>query len=106
MADVVPGVLAYCDAVTLSRAACVSRAWRGWAHCDDLWTRLCVATFGVAPSELKPAPDPTRLLYVMSHLKLRCLLGRGGAGAGCGRGDAPAISGALFRRFGGLRVQE
>lgn len=45
--------------------------------------------FGVAPFELHPPPDPTRMLYVMSHLTLRETLslgknGRRGAG-GWGR---------------------
>ena len=41
------------------------------SNADELWTQLCKETFGVLPSELKPPPDPTRILYVMSHLKLR-----------------------------------
>ncbi|KAL3815878.1 hypothetical protein ACHAXA_010268 [Cyclostephanos tholiformis] len=69
--DVVPRILSFCDAITLSRASGVCRSWRIMANADELWTELCKEVFGVAPFELTPPPDPTRILYVMSHLKLR-----------------------------------
>ncbi|KAL7533220.1 hypothetical protein ACHAWF_004395 [Thalassiosira exigua] len=74
LADVVPRVLSYCDARTLSRASVASRSWCAMANADELWERLCVETFGVASSELRPPPDPTRTLYVMSHRRLRSAL--------------------------------
>jgi hypothetical protein len=109
--DVVPDILSFCDARTLSRASCVCRSWSIMANSNDLWTELCKEIFGVSPSELNPAPDPTRMLYVMSHLKLRYLLchgGPGGSGAfhGSGNNHIPVISASLFRSFGRLRMDE
>ena len=69
--DVVPNILSYCDARTLSRASCVCRSWNKLANADELWAELCKEVFGVLPYELRPPPDPTRILYVMSHMKLR-----------------------------------
>ena len=78
--DVIPQILSYCDAITLSRASCVCRSWHILANADDLWTGLCKEVFGILPYELRPPPDPTRVLYILSYLKLRETLsfGRGG----------------------------
>ena len=44
------------------------------ANCNELWTELCKDVFGVTPLSLTPPPDPTRKLYIMSHLTLREML--------------------------------
>ena len=54
IADVVPHILKYCDAKTLSRASIVCRAWNLMANSNELWADLCKEVFGVAPFELKP----------------------------------------------------
>ncbi|KAL9178507.1 hypothetical protein ACHAXT_001845 [Thalassiosira profunda] len=94
--DVVPRILSFCDARTLSRASCVSRAWSRMANANELWSELCKETFGVAPSELQPPPDPTRMLYVLSHLRLKEVArGWGGRGAS----EIQIISASAYRRF-------
>ena len=35
------------------------------ANNDDLWNRLCQTKFGVVADELRPKPDPVRVLYVL-----------------------------------------
>lgn len=101
ISDVVPQILSFCDARTLSRASCVCRSWSIMANANELWTQLCKQTFGVAPSELNPPPDPTRILYVMSHLKLReaFRIGGGSLPGGLFRGNGiPIISASTYRR--------
>ena len=104
MSDVVPHILSFCDAKTLSRASCVCRSWSIMANSDELWTELCKQVFGVAPFELTPPPDPTRILYVMSHLKLRETLSFGSTGRGWGltsrENNIPVISASAFWSFG------
>jgi hypothetical protein len=78
--DVIPQILSYCDAITLSRASCVCRSWYKLANDDTLWTTLCKEVFGVLPIELRPPPDPTRILYILSYLKLRETLSFGSGG--------------------------
>mmetsp|Transcript_10651 Transcript_10651/g.16798 ORF Transcript_10651/g.16798 Transcript_10651/m.16798 type:complete len:217 (-) Transcript_10651:803-1453(-) len=112
ISDVIPQILSFCDARTLSRASSVCPSWNAMANANELWTELCVATFGVLPSELTPSPDPTRILYVLSHLRLRETLLVGNSGGGswrngggvvgvAGRNDdvVPIISGTAFRRW-------
>lgn len=104
ISDVVPHILSFCDARTLSRASCVCRSWSIMANADELWTELCKEIFGVSPSELQPPPDPTRILYIMSHMKLRETLSLGSANVtprwGGGRNNfIQVISAAEFRRF-------
>ncbi|KAL3761761.1 hypothetical protein ACHAWU_001277 [Discostella pseudostelligera] len=87
--DIIPIILAYCDATTLSRACCVCHSWSIMANANELWTELCKEVFGVTPHELIPSPDPTRVLYVLSHRKLREVLSlsrRGVVGCGAGLG--------------------
>eukprot|EP00578_Thalassiosira_sp_NH16_P023941 CAMPEP_0181093052 /NCGR_PEP_ID=MMETSP1071-20121207/9242_1 /TAXON_ID=35127 /ORGANISM="Thalassiosira sp., Strain NH16" /LENGTH=74 /DNA_ID=CAMNT_0023175265 /DNA_START=369 /DNA_END=593 /DNA_ORIENTATION=+ len=72
------------------------------ANADELWTELCIETFGVAPSQLRPPPDPTKMLYLMSHWKLRetlCVGGAGGVGWGWNN-NIPVISASALRGFG------
>mmetsp|Transcript_27844 Transcript_27844/g.47332 ORF Transcript_27844/g.47332 Transcript_27844/m.47332 type:complete len:179 (-) Transcript_27844:2523-3059(-) len=109
VSDVVPQILAFCDARTLSRASCVCKSWSIMANANELWTELCKQNFGVAPSELKPSPDPTRILYVMSHLKLREALSCGGSGIGHGWGgrmsnSIPVISALAFHGSNRSRI--
>ena len=77
ISDVVPHILQFCDAKTLSRCACVSRSWRTLANNNELWSLLCKEVFGVLPTQLVLPPDPTRMLYMMSHLSLRETLSLG-----------------------------
>lgn len=106
ISDVVPHILSYCDARTLSRASCVSRSWSMYASANDLWTELCKMVFGVAPFELRPPPDPTRVLYVMSHRKLRETLMLSSERSivplrrGLGGGGVPLVSAAAVGGLG------
>mmetsp|Transcript_20921 Transcript_20921/g.45297 ORF Transcript_20921/g.45297 Transcript_20921/m.45297 type:complete len:161 (-) Transcript_20921:135-617(-) len=81
--DIIPLILSYCDAPTLSRASIVSHSFYHMATCNNLWNELCRDEFGVDSYELRPRPDPTRLLYVMSWRRLRemmmCVSGSGGS---------------------------
>jgi len=99
--DVIPQILSYCDAITLSRASCVCRSWHILANADDLWTGLCKEVFGILPYELRPPPDPTRVLYILSYLKLRETLsfGRGSGGGGVSSRRSSSINGipTIFR---------
>ena len=54
IADVVPLILKFCDAKTLSRSSCVCKSWNDMATQNDLWSHLCKQVFGVVPFELKP----------------------------------------------------
>mmetsp|Transcript_8779 Transcript_8779/g.26273 ORF Transcript_8779/g.26273 Transcript_8779/m.26273 type:complete len:175 (-) Transcript_8779:200-724(-) len=69
--DIVPTILSYCDATTLSRASCVCVEWRRISQCNDLWENLCRERFGVSANEIRPKPDPTKLLYILAHRRLR-----------------------------------
>jgi hypothetical protein len=71
MNDVIPNILSYCDGKTLARAACVCRDWNSYAEDNKLWEQLCRAKFGVSASQIKPSPDPVKLLYILSHRQLR-----------------------------------
>ena len=68
---IVPNILSYCDAVTLSRASCTCRDWRSLAACNKIWENLCRKKFGVSAECLRPRPDPTKLLYVLTHRSLK-----------------------------------
>jgi len=87
ISDVVPRILQFCDAKTLSRCACVSRSWRTLANNNELWSILCKEVFGVLPSQLQPPPDPTRMLYMISHMSLRETLSLGSNNARGGLGS-------------------
>lgn len=87
--DIVPIILSYCDAESLSRTACVSREWHRLSLCNDLWENLCRETFGVSAFEIKPHPDPIKQLYILSHKHLKFLM--------TVRSSHPAVA------FGGLR---
>jgi len=69
--DIVPTILSYCDALTLARASGVCRQWRTLASSNAYWERLCRAKFGVCPDQIRPRPDPAKLLYVLTHRSLR-----------------------------------
>ena len=93
--EIIPNILSYCDATTLSRASCVCRSWSIMANANELWTELCKEVFGVTPQELTPSPDPTRILYVLSHRKLREVLSicrRGGGMFPNGRASSVIVS--------------
>jgi len=69
--DIASLIMSFCDAKTVSRAACVCREWHQLSHCKQLWEQLCRAVFGVSAAELKPKPDPTKNLYILSHQRFR-----------------------------------
>jgi hypothetical protein len=73
MLDIIPQILSYCDAQTLSRASSTCKSWYELASDNDLWNELCKHNFGVIASELNPEPDPTRILYVMSYRKMKAV---------------------------------
>ena len=56
---IVPTILSFCDAVTLSRASCTCRDWRTLAACNKIWENLCRKKFGVSADCIRPKPDPT-----------------------------------------------
>mmetsp|Transcript_28412 Transcript_28412/g.82179 ORF Transcript_28412/g.82179 Transcript_28412/m.82179 type:complete len:198 (-) Transcript_28412:1260-1853(-) len=68
---VLPTILAFCDAVTLSRASCTCRDWRSLAACNKMWENLCRKKFGVSADCIRPRPDPTKMLYVLTHRSLK-----------------------------------
>ena len=41
------------------------------ANSDELWDRLCQQKFGVLADELRPRPDPVRMLYVLQVKRMR-----------------------------------
>jgi hypothetical protein len=86
------------DAITLSRASITCKSWNTLANCNELWNELCKDKFGVMASELNPPPDPTRTLYVMSHLRMKEAF-YGTATATMRRDNNNVISSALFRQF-------
>ena len=49
--EIIPNILSYCDATTLSRASCVCRSWSILANANVLWTVLCKEVFAVTPQE-------------------------------------------------------
>ena len=69
--DIIPTILSYCDAKTLSRASCVCHEWRNIALSNELWENLCKHRFGVSSFEIKPRPDPTKLLYIWTYKRFR-----------------------------------
>eukprot|EP00984_Skeletonema_dohrnii_P030902 scaffold22777_cov86-Skeletonema_dohrnii-CCMP3373.AAC.4 len=70
VSDIVPHILSYMDAITLSRASSTCRSWNRLANSNELWNELCKEKFGILASELTPPPDPTSV-YVMSHLRMK-----------------------------------
>lgn len=68
---IVPTILSFCDAVTLSRASCTCRDWRTLAACNKIWENLCRKKFGVSADCINPKPDPTKMLYVLTHRSLK-----------------------------------
>jgi hypothetical protein len=72
------------------------RSWNTLANSNELWNELCKDKFGILASELTPPPDPTRVLYVMSHLRMKEAF----YGASTVRTQRmQTISGAMFRRL-------
>mmetsp|Transcript_1915 Transcript_1915/g.2829 ORF Transcript_1915/g.2829 Transcript_1915/m.2829 type:complete len:162 (-) Transcript_1915:1103-1588(-) len=67
----IPIILSYCDAKTLSRAACVCREWFTMSSSNMIWDDLCRKKFGIAANQLTPPPDPTKLLYILAYCQLR-----------------------------------
>ena len=96
VSDIVPHILSYMDAITLSRASSTCHSWNTLANSNELWNELCKDKFGILASELSPPPDPTRMLYVMSHLRMKEAF----YGASTVRTQRmQTISGAMFRRL-------
>ena len=95
---IVPTILSFCDAVTLSRASCTCRDWRTLAACNKIWENLCRKKFGVSADCISPKPDPTKLLYVLTHrsLKEAC---RSDINPFTGRARQSGLRGALGQRI-------
>ena len=95
---IVPTILSFCDAVTLSRASCTCRDWRTLAACNKIWENLCRKKFGVSADCINPKPDPTKLLYVLTHrsLKEAC---RSDINPFTGRARQSGLRGALGQRI-------
>lgn len=81
IADVVPHILKFCDAKTLSRSSCVCKSWNDMATQNDLWSHLCKKVFGVVPFELKPCESLHMrfvcvqfLIYVSMVWFISCIL--------------------------------
>ena len=72
--DVIPHILEYVDASTLSRFSSTCTLFRSLAYKDELWNRLCQTKFGVVATELRPKPDPVRLLYILQVRRMRDVL--------------------------------
>lgn len=69
--DIIPNILSYCDAQTLSRASCVCHEWRSIALSNELWENLCKQRFNISADQIKPRPDPTKLLYIWTYERFR-----------------------------------
>ncbi|KAL7493596.1 hypothetical protein ACHAWT_002541 [Skeletonema menzelii] len=102
VSDIIPHILSYMDAITLSRASSTCRSWNTLANSNELWNELCKEKFGILASELTPPPDPTRVLYVMSHLRMKEAFY--GASA-VRRENVQTISGAMFRRLNNMQTR-
>ena len=46
------------------------------AYEDELWNNLCQTKFGVKADELRPKPDPVRMLYVLQVRRMRDVMRR------------------------------
>lgn len=101
LSDIIPHILSYMDAITLSRASSTCRSWNTLANSNELWNELCKEKFGILASELTPPPDPTRVLYVMSHLRMKeAFYGVAAASSTARRREnVETISGVMFRRL-------
>ena len=82
------------------------------ANSNNLWDELCIVKFGIKPSELRPCPNETRILYIICYLRMKEAFygtgtGRTAIGGGGGGGETNnVISGALFRRFNAMQQQQ
>ena len=84
------------------------------ANANELWNELCKDTFGVMASELRPPPDPTRMLYVWSHRRLKETFYQAAAAAASRRGvggmgglmgsGLPVIPASNFRQLASQRL--
>jgi len=74
--DLIPTILSYVDATTLSNCAQVCRQWKAIEHTnqDYYWERLCRTTFGVSSYAIQhPRPTP-KALYILIDTNRRQLL--------------------------------
>ena len=74
--DLLPTILSYVDATTLSTCAQVCRQWRAIEHTnqDYYWERLCRTTFSVSSYALQhPQPTPKALYSVIATQRRRLL---------------------------------
>eukprot|EP00984_Skeletonema_dohrnii_P030904 scaffold22777_cov86-Skeletonema_dohrnii-CCMP3373.AAC.6 len=92
------------DAITLSRASSTCRSWNRLANSNELWNELCKEKFGILASELTPPPDPTRVLYVMSHLRMKEAFYGASAAVRRENVQTTIISGAMFRRLNNMQA--
>ena len=87
--DLHPIILSFSSAHTLCRSSLVSKQWHTIANADSIWRTQCKSVFGVVPQELKPCPDPCKVLYILEYRKLRqvareVIYGPGWGGGGGG----------------------
>ena len=71
MTDTIPLILSFLDVEELCRASCVSRTWNFLAQNDEYWERLCIKRFGLSSRGFRPPPNPTKVLYILTHVNFK-----------------------------------
>lgn len=67
------------------------------ANDDELWNNLCKTKFGVEADEMRPKPDPVRMLYVLQVRRMRDVMKRNfGVGMGVQRVRGDVLRAVLY----------